>query len=203
MRRWITVLSLLAALLAGCEEHHDAHKNAAHQPLYSPDGEPLNGGPLGQPACKDALSRWFDRVDANHDAAISLPEFLADADTQFHRMDIDNNGYIVSEELERFRRPYRQAVAEQTGEDNGAKTSGQPETKAGKHGRGGRHGGGERDSSPELPADVADPVMSADANMDFKVTPQEFMQHAREVFADMNTSHSGALTRDEVLARCP
>lgn len=171
--------------------------------LYSPNGEPLNGRPLGSPACKDAMSAWFTRVDLNHDGTISLAEFLADADQQFARMDIDHNGYLVSEELERFRKPYRQQDSELAAVDSGSNggQAGLPDSQQDKRKR--KRGGDENAAAEVPPADTPDPVMSADLNTDFKVTPQEFQQHARDVFAEMNASHTGALTLDEAIARCP
>ena len=86
------VLALLFAALSGCSsdshKHHGAGQDAAlSRMLYSPNGEPLNGGKLGRPTCQEAMSHWFDRVDTNHDGGINREEFMADAQTQFRRMD--------------------------------------------------------------------------------------------------------------------
>ncbi len=107
MNRFLIIAAIF--VLSACAEQHDK-KQGDHGPthiIYSPTGDPLNGGPLGRPACPDALKKWFERADANHDGAVTLDEFLNDAKAQFQRMDIDKNGYLVSEELERFRIAYR------------------------------------------------------------------------------------------------
>ncbi len=44
--------------------------------------------------------------------------------------------------------------------------------------------------------------MSADTNLDNKVTPEEFMAYARKKFLELDSNHDGTLSRDEVLARC-
>lgn len=75
--------------------------------VYSPNGEPLSGGPLGQPSCKLALEYWLDRADADHDGRLDRNEFLADARAQFARQDLDHLGYLTTDVLERYREPYR------------------------------------------------------------------------------------------------
>jgi hypothetical protein len=158
--------------------------------LYSPNGEPLNGGPLGKPTCQKALSGWFDRM-AGTSGGISKDAFIADAKTQFYRMDIDKNGYLVSEELDRFRQPYRQ-------EPVAAKQ--EPQEGQHKHKRG--SGASGEQSHNGLSANIFDPVMSADANLDFQVTLAEFMTQAQENFAKLDLNHDNTLSRDEVLVAC-
>jgi hypothetical protein len=75
--------------------------------LYSPNGEPLSGGPLGQPSCKLAMEYWLDRADSNHDGRLDRNEFLADARAQFARQDLDHLGYLTTDVLERYRESYR------------------------------------------------------------------------------------------------
>lgn len=114
-RKCARVCLLMALLLSnGCSTTHH-HEDSSPKPgptymIYSPNGEPLNGSTLGRPSCKSALSSWFDRVDFNHDGFIDHDEFMLDASTQFTRMDLDRNGYLLSEELERYRLPYRQDI---------------------------------------------------------------------------------------------
>lgn len=154
--------------LAGCG--HDHHGGAPTKPvarmLYSPNGEALTGGPLGQPKCQDAVAGWFARVDANHDGRVDRDEFLADARAQFAAMDIDRQGYLTAEELGRVRTPYRPA-------NYAARASHQ------------------------------DPVMSADANLDFKVTPEEFLQQAEATFRRLDADHDGAIEAGELAPLCP
>ena len=78
--------------------------------MFSPNGEPLNGGPLGQPSCELAMNYWFDRAEANHDGRLDRAEFLADARAQFAKMDLDGHGTFTSEEINRYRQPFRQGT---------------------------------------------------------------------------------------------
>jgi len=180
--------ALASLLLAGCSDEDDGQHvppdQSPHYMLYSPNGEPLNGGPLGTPTCPGALGGWFDRMSKG--GGIPAGAFLKDAQLQFARMDIDHNGYIVSEELDRFRAPYRQAGAYK-------------ESSEVLHGiHKGRRQPGHADPSLSMP----DPVMTADTNLDFKVTPEEFTRQARDVFARLDANNDGMLSRAEVLAWC-
>ena len=158
------------------------HQKGPTSMIYSPNAEPLNGGPLGTPTCKEALSHWFDRLDTNHTNAVSREAFLADAQNQFRRMDLDNNGYLLSEELERFRLPYRQQAS---AESYSAERSDQHKHK-----------------SEMSRSDLPDPVMSADTNNDFRVTLDEFMGQASSKFSALDTDHNGAINHDEALQQC-
>jgi hypothetical protein len=187
-------------MLMGCSDTSMLTDHFSDKPpvqahhLYSPNGEPLNGGVLGLPSCEDALSHWFDRTDMNHDGMISREEFMADAQAQFHHMDIDGRGYLVSEALERFRRPYHQ-------DDNVKETHDEPRDDR----KDTRHEN--RRLKPQKEAnggfeDEGDPVMSADTNLDFQVTEDEFKIHAQKIFVELDHSHAGQLSRADVMLRC-
>jgi len=177
-------------VLAACSHQEATTPKQRTTILYSPNGEPLAGGILGNPACHVAMSGWFGRL-AGAEGKIPREAFLADARAQFARMDIDHNGYLVSEELERYRRPYRPVIA-----------AAKPPEEEKKH----RPSNGKHDSDKskddEPIEDGGDPVMSADTNLDFKVTPEEFTIHAQKIFSELNTHNDGALSSDEVLTRC-
>ena len=196
--KWIIFSTLTIAIaLFGCSgDSHKHHSDPLSLMLYSPNGEPLNGGTLGRPTCQEALSKWFDRVDTTHAGTISSNEFLTDTRLQFQRMDIDHNGYLVSEEIERFRQPYRQQTAAEQPVQKPKNDASQ-----GKRSHGGRNGGNHEEE--DAGDNTADPVMSADANLDFKVTLDEFMAYAQKQFFALDSNHIGTITKEEVLARCP
>ena len=148
--------------------------------VVSPNGEPLSGGPLGAPDCDEQMDRWFDRVDANQDGRIDRAEFLADARAQFARMDLDHDGFITADELTAYRLPTM-----------GGDTTGQK-------GKSGARGG--RQSAPDAAQDGEDPVMAADANLDFQVSLEEFLALAESKFARL--AKDGTWSRDTVDMLC-
>ncbi len=182
--RWadLAVVMVVMVGLSGCTGHDDGAPDPSLPPtsiLYSPNGEPLNGGTLGKPTCQEAMGRWFDRVDSNHDGVVSRDEFLSDARTQFKRMDIDGTGILVPEELDRFRLPFRQPPP--------------PHKKANATESADR--GPRSDTQP-------DPVMSADIRMTSEVGLDDFLKQAATKFTRLDTNHRGSLDRAQSLALC-
>jgi Ca2+-binding EF-hand superfamily protein len=172
VRLALVALAILA--LASCS---DDDKPMRAGPLYSPNGEPLSGGPLGEPSCADALGSWFARVDTDHDGTIDEGEFLADANRQFAAMDLDKSGALTPSELAQYRAPYVRPVRRPDYQNDA--------------GRG-----------PPPQEDVEDPVMVADTALRNRVTRDDFLAYARRNFASLDRDHDGTLDRAEVLAAC-
>jgi hypothetical protein len=197
----------------------------------SPNAEPLTGGALGWKRCEEALDEWAVRVDPAHRGIVSRQDFLADARAQFARMDGDGDGFITADELSAYRAPFR--VVEPSapprlprgdqGEDDGSFGGriGFPGGSWGGRGGGGSGGGGPpgggggggpsgggggpRDGGDRgnSPSTGADPVMSADTNLDFKVSLDEFLRQANLTFDSLDLDRNGTLDPAEVRKFCP
>ena len=171
---------------------------------FSPNGEPLTGGTLGYPSCAEAISQWFDRIDSDHDGALTRAEFQADARTQFGRMDLDHDGFITSDELSAFRQPFTETRSEPRERQATPPEAGQPNHHGSHRDRDGNpQGGAAPRSFGARPNSGPDPVMSADTNLDFKVSLTEFLKQADSVFDGMDSDHDGVLSRAEALRICP
>lgn len=199
--RFCGLAALSAVSLTGCTSHRAAEPPPVQSSglVYSPNGEPLSGGALGHPPCSVAMAQWFDRVDANHDGAVDLDEFLGDARRQFAVMDLNHDGIITPGELYAFREPFGQDLvfvpppgAVDTPHATSAKDS---------------------DASSELqhrttishdngPPNRPDPVMAADIKLRFQVTFADFLAYAQDQFTLLNRSHSLRLTKIEVQRSC-
>jgi len=188
---------LSLALVVACSHAHKG--NPPHYAIFSPNGEPLSGGPLGFPTCEAALGGWFDRLDGAHRGTVNRESFLADARRQFKAMDLNGDGIITPEVLLRYRAAYATGVAVQrtaAAEDADRDKAGQPghEKAQGSTAR--------RVGTANVDRDVPDPVMSADASLRLKVTAADFERHAGQVFDRLDTNHHGLLSRPEALLWC-
>jgi hypothetical protein len=200
------MLAVACVVLAGCSHRRDAARDRSLEPIFSPNGEPLNGGELGHPACAVAIAEWFARVDANHDGAIDRAEFLADTRRQFALMDRDKDGEITPEELDVYRAPYA-ANPEFTPADEAETAAGTRPT--GRQGRGRRGGGGMPAAAGshgkvDVSADTPDPVMSADVSLKFRVSLPDFIAYETREFDGLDHARTGRLTLPTLQASlCP
>ncbi|HUB94266.1 MAG TPA: EF-hand domain-containing protein, partial [Stellaceae bacterium] len=119
MRRFgrAVLAAALTFAIGACHPFGDRRPVVRQGPIFSPNGEPLSGGPLGDPSCKDAMQKWLARVDANHDGTIEVSEFMADARRQFSAMDLDKSGVLTPDILARYRAPYASARGDEFASD--------------------------------------------------------------------------------------
>jgi len=204
----VTAVSVLSALLVACggADKETAQRIAAARVIYSPNGEPLSGGPLGHPSCEDALARWFDRLDTDRTGTIDLDQYLADAQRQFTAMDLDKQGAITADELARYRAPYESASMPETSASAPESTNRAPRSGQGAH-RPGQSSAGPRASASGDPRgrssdDEPDPVMAADVHLQFKVTLPDFLAYADRKFVELNAKRDGRLAKIDALALC-
>jgi len=175
-----------------------------HRHLFiSPSGEPFRG--------PDGFSAWFAQADADHDGAVSLAEFQADAERAFKLYDTDGDGVIDGLEIQAYE---RQSVPEISEFAFGGDEDGD-----GDRGRRRRTRGGGRQHPPadrrdgEL-SDAAsafrgagatgaarfsllnepEPLLAADDDVDGKVTRAEWARATARRFARLDRTLAGRLT---------
>lgn len=154
-------------------------------PIYSLTGELLNGGTLGHPLCEDAQSAWLKRVDTDQDGTIDQAELSAEAKRQFALMDLNHDGFITSDELAIYR---GQNDAQDLHDENTKKDP--QDRRSVYHIAAHPHG-----SQP-------DPVLSADSNLDFKVTLNEFLALQIENLQLYDKDHDHTLDAHELNQLC-
>ena len=206
----LSAAALAATLaLAACGSLFGQQVTARPRPVFSPNGEVLSRGGREAPSCAEALGGWWDRLAASHGGSVDKAAFLADAELQFQTMDLDHDGFITPAELSEYRAGADQQMDEivlPPDAVNGTESAPPPMSR----GRG-RRGGPTSDSAMasnartaiSIPPDMVDPVMSADKSLSFKVSHQDFMTQAVELFDELDKAHSGRISRETVLATCP
>ncbi|MCF4165553.1 hypothetical protein L2U69_07860 [Zavarzinia compransoris] len=185
----VAVLSVLA--VGGCNRSRLAYSAG---PPVAVSGEPLlfESGE----SCSDAQGRWFQRADGNGDGVVDLAEAKLDAARFFASVDADANGFVTPVELTDFRvktypPEYRRAIS------NPMPPSEPPATTP----------GGTEIPDPEMRRFLLTPVttdlvMSADADLDFRVSLAEIQTKLTERGAKLDANGDGALSRSEVAAFC-
>lgn len=220
--RLLLCLSLLALVPAGqgVAQDHPREERGEHRGprrlFISPMGEPFRATGDG-----DMPERqWFDGADADHDGRLTRAEFAADADRFFAFLDVDHDGEIGPEEIERYET--RIAPEIRTGGGGGGGPRGEGRARGGgmRHGGGGHGGGGRRrmaDNGGERGGgadrageprrigagrfsylDLPEPVVAADANMNRGISRDEFRQAADQRFQALDRNHDGVLVADEL-----
>ena len=183
-----------AATLAGCSGYPDERDRV---PLrYSPVSP--SGEPLGMPSRElgpyaEALRGWFGRADANADGVFDAAEAQADADRSFATFDRDGDGSVTASEMTEYRvaSPFRPPPPRATSRRirphvaSADQVEEVPEEEQ-------RFAGGRTRLRAAL-----DPVMSADANADFRVTREELRAQSVRKLRGYDLDRDGRVTAEE------
>lgn len=200
MKRWGRIGAVMAmAGLAACGGGPSGPEqvyNFRYDPV-SPCGEVLGAPTPSEVQYKTDMLVWFHRVDTNHDGVLTLQEVLADTDQCFDRMDADHDGSITPLELQqyRLRQPFHAPTVKPTLRlgDNMRVTNPDAVETPGEDSEP-WFGGGTRQIYYGL-----DPVMSADADADFRVTREELRAQTARKFARWDAHHDGRVTVEAFL----
>ena len=192
------------AVLGACAAGRDQQPlppRAALNVFISPAGEPFRGGAAGA----YPVDAWFNRADIDHDGALSLKEFEADAASFFHRLDLNGDGVVDGAEISVYEQDTAPEILPRVARLTARDISPLPGTRANAKDiedseRPVRMGGGRRlngaasfSLTPE-----PEPVAAADTDFDGKVTQAEFLAAARRHFAALDLNKDGRLTRAEL-----
>jgi Ca2+-binding EF-hand superfamily protein len=167
---------------------------AAFEPLpgsadfISPAGEPFHS-----PDRLSGAEHWFSAADSNHDGRLSLAEFQADARRFFDRLDVDKNGQIEPNEIERYETVIAPEIRVESTVPEYVPSSGD---------------GGSNQKSPPYPTrfgagrysyiDIAEPIVSMDMNLDRAISKLEFERAIRTRFTVLDANGDGVIVRGEL-----
>lgn len=163
--------------------------------FLSPSGEPFR--------TENGLSDWFAAADADHDGALTLAEFRADAMRFFKVLDLDGDGWIDGPENSNYERKIAPEITQMS---------------FGGPGGGPRGEGGKRKpfisktskrQEPRQGAarfsllNEAQPVRGADFDLNQRVSAEEWAKMAGRRFALLDTQATGKLTIHDLTPRLP
>lgn len=184
-------LAVMALVLAACGGG-DKYRPGIRYSAVSPLGEPLTAPTRDADAYRAAMREWFARTDTNGDGKLSLAEFTAEATRVFPLYDLNRDGFVTSYELTQYRvsLPTHAAPADSGRRLRPGRIDMTPDEAATARtdGRG----------RPDYRMGI-DPVMAADANADFRVTPDELRAEAARRHAIMDANGDGSVSLAEFM----
>lgn len=216
MSRTLRSLALVPLVALACSALAPLSAAAQSSPGFkqifiSPSGEPFRAK-ADEPF---PVSQWFKGADTDHDGALSLAEFKADAARFFKDLDKDGDGMITGPENQFYERQ----VAPEILFDAMLLAQTAPPSPTYERGPLGEppqvQGGGTRIGQQKAPRkqtvlDVRrgagqfsflnepQPIRTADANLDYKVSADEWAKTAVRRFNTLDVNHDGKLTPDEL-----
>jgi hypothetical protein len=184
MYRLLTIAAALAAVASP----------ALAQPAPAP-GVFLFISPSGEPfRSEDGLADWFAGADASHDGALTLVELRDDAMRFFKVLDADASGWIESPE----NTAYETRIAPEITRPD---VAGRPPAKRPLIHK------STRNVQPKIGAarfsllNEPQPVRGADADLNQRVSSEEWAKAARRRFEILDTDKDGKLTLETFRAR--
>ena len=212
LRTLVVALACSALVpLAAAAQSKAASSSGFKQIFLSPSGEPFRAK-SDEPF---PVSQWFKGADTNGDGALSLAEFKADAMRFFKVVDADGDGTIIGVENQ-F---YEKQIAPEILFDAGLLAQTAPPSATYERGPLGEppevQGGGSRLGQQRQPRkktvldlrrgagqfsflNEPQPIRTADTNLDYKVSAEEWEKTAARRFMTLDVNHDGKLTPDEL-----
>jgi hypothetical protein len=179
-------IAIVAAALAAAAPAfaQPAGPAPGHRPFLSPAGEPFRG--------EDGLAAWFAGADANKDGALTLVEFRDDAMRFFKVLDANGDGQVDGPENSAYE---TKIAPEITRMDMGGPPEKRPMVR--KTDKREPRVGAARFSL----INEAQPVRGADADLNQRVSSEEWAKAARRRFEILDTDEDGKLTLEALRPR--
>ena len=178
------------------------------QLFISPMGEPFRAE-FGQAY---PIATWFSNADQGRKGYLTLDDFKADAERFFKTVDENGDGVIDGFEVgdyetkiapEILPQVENRLAAQDVMTDKELAKSGAGKRKVDEGGDVRKERGGKLTDAMTGAAQYGllaepEPVRGSDANLDFKITKDEWMSAARRRFDELDKKHDGKITLDEL-----
>jgi hypothetical protein len=170
---------------------------------------------MGEPfRMADGLGAWLAGADADHDGAVTLDEFRADAQRFFRQLDADHDGKIDGFEIQAYETDIAPEITHLGQNVGGGGRRGF--FGGGRGGRGGGDGAGAqaepggsiRAAGAEGAArfsllNIAEPVASADEDLNGRVSAEEWEHAVTRRFEKLDHGKTGRLTAESLRNPAP
>lgn len=165
--------------------------------FFSPSGQPFRSA-ANQPY---PVSAWVAQADTDKDGKISHDEFLADALAFYDKLDVNHDNYINSPENTRYESqvaPEIQRVDPRIKQPTQRTQAADPDMGANQDPSGGRYRKQIIGATQYGLIDEPQPVRAADANFDFRVSKEEWINATNQRFTILDRNEDGFITADEM-----
>lgn len=166
--------------------------------FFSPSGQPFRAA-AGQPY---PVTKWVEQADTDKDGKISHDEFVTDATAFFNTLDTNHDGYIVSSENSAYENkvaPEIQNIDPRIRQPKNYRASGDADSGADSDPTAGRYQKQIVGASQYGMIDEPQPIRAADANLDFRVKIDEWVNASNQRFTILDSNEDGFITPDELL----
>ena len=188
----LRIVPVLGLLLAGCATAPEAPPPGPPpaRVFISPAGEPFRPEDA---ANTRPVERWRAQVDADKDGVVTREELAKDFDRFFTLLDLDKDDSLVGPELSRYEREIAPEILIGAGMPPPQAPRGSSSSRRRAVATSAREGAAMFGllNDPQ-------PVMSADADLNRRVTRAEFARKAGVVFGRLDRNGDGKLTVDEL-----
>ncbi|OJU07460.1 MAG: hypothetical protein BGN86_10650 [Caulobacterales bacterium 68-7] len=158
--------------------------------FISPAGEPFRPDAGSPPP----VARWRAQVDADHDGVVTREELAKDFDRFFTLLDVEKDDSLIGPELTRYERE----IAPEILIGAGMPPMQRPSTGTSAKRRRAEAAAIRQGAAMFGLLNDPQPVMSADADLNRRVTRAEFARKAGLVFGRLDRNGDGKLTADEL-----
>ncbi len=166
--------------------------------FFSPSGEPFRAA-KGDPY---PVMTWFNRVDTDHDGRISHDEFVADAVAFFAKLDINHDNYISSPENTRYENEIAPEITRMDPRIQQPKIIREESDQSADQGNdlpnGGKYIKQILGAAQYGLIDEPQPIRAADANFDFRISMDEWLNATEERFKLLDRNGDGYITPEEL-----